>query len=98
VGFTYWLDGNNVEAAKWYRRAAEQGNLLAQADLAGMYKEGKGVPQDYVEAAKWCRRAAQNDTVEKTPIPTKAMSQHELGTFYEKGLGLPQDYAEAAKW
>ena len=87
--FTYWLDGNNVEAAKWYRRAAEQGNLLAQADLADMYKEGKGAPQDYAEAAKWYRRAAENDTVEKTPmIPSNEGHEPEsIGNVLRKGIG-----------
>jgi len=40
-------------AAKWYRKAAEQGILNAQNNLGCMYYDGKGVPQDDAEAARW---------------------------------------------
>lgn len=42
-----------IEAAKWCRRAAEQGNWSAQISLGGMFHFGEGVPQDYVEAYEW---------------------------------------------
>jgi TPR repeat protein len=42
-----------AEAAKWYRRAAEQGYAKAQYNLGVMYYNGEGVPQDYAEAVKW---------------------------------------------
>ena len=41
------------EAVKWYLKAAEQGNAIAQNHLGVMYDQGKGVTQDYKEAAKW---------------------------------------------
>ena len=44
---------NDVEAVKWYRKAAEQGNADAQANLGSMYHKGEGVKQDDVEAVKW---------------------------------------------
>ena len=47
-----------AEAAKWYRKAAEQGYADAQNNLGMMYVNGQGVPQDYAEAAKWTRKAA----------------------------------------
>ena len=37
----------------WYRRAAEQGDSLAQYSLGLLYDKGQGVPQDIVEANKW---------------------------------------------
>ena len=42
---------------KWYRKAAEQGDVYAQFNLALMYDNGKdGVNQeDYKEAVKWCK-------------------------------------------
>jgi uncharacterized protein len=42
-----------VEAVKWYRKAADQGNARAQFDLGIMHAEGRGVPQDYVSAHMW---------------------------------------------
>jgi TPR repeat protein len=46
-----------TEAAKWYRRAAEQGLAPAQYDLGRMYADGQGVPQDYVLAHMWLNLA-----------------------------------------
>jgi len=40
-------------AAKWFRRAADQGIALAQLNLGLLYANGAGVPQDNVEALKW---------------------------------------------
>ena len=40
-------------AAKWFRRAADQGISLAQLNLGLLYASGSGVPQDNVEALKW---------------------------------------------
>jgi uncharacterized protein len=37
-----------TEAAKWTRKAAEQGNTPAQADLGILYWNGQGVQKDVV--------------------------------------------------
>ena len=50
------------EAAKWYRKAAEQGDSLAQGELGWLYNVGKGVVQDDKEAAKWYAKAAEQGT------------------------------------
>ena len=47
-----------AEAARWYRKAADQGYAKAQHDLGYMYSQGSGVTQDYAEAARWYRKAA----------------------------------------
>ena len=46
------------EAAKWIRKAADQGDSSAQTFLGLMYDEGYGVPQNYKEAKKWFSKAA----------------------------------------
>jgi TPR repeat protein len=46
-----------VQAAKWYRLSAEQGDRDAQFRLGLMYLESKGVPQDYVQAHFWLNLA-----------------------------------------
>ena len=48
---------NYTDAAMWYRRAAEQGDSLAQYSLGLLYDRGFGVPQDIIEAAKWLNLA-----------------------------------------
>ncbi len=47
-----------AEAVKRYRKAAQQGNALAQFNLGGMYYNGQGVTQDYVTAHMWWNIAA----------------------------------------
>jgi uncharacterized protein len=42
-----------VQAAAWYRRAAEQGDFGAQFALGSLYYNGKGLAQDYAEAYVW---------------------------------------------
>ena len=49
---------DSVQAVKWYRLAADQGNADAQRLLGGMYENGTGVSQDYFQAVKWYRLAA----------------------------------------
>ena len=51
------VEQNYGEAAKWYRKAAEQGNAHAH---------GNGVSRDYVQAYKWFSLAAiQGDDIAK---------------------------------
>ena len=54
-----------VEAAAWYRLAAEQGNASAQNNLGFMYATGEGVPQDNVEAHMWLNLAASRSSGEQ---------------------------------
>ena len=85
-----------VEAVKWYRKAADQGNAAGQRRLGNVYVSGRGVPEDFVEAMKWYRKAAdQND----------AGAQSMLGLRYEEGLSESREYEEwmrdrieAVKW
>ena len=54
-------------AASWYRKAAEQGNAAAQANLGGLYLNGQGVPRDYVQAYKWLNLAvSRSEASEKS--------------------------------
>ena len=83
------VERDDKEAAKWYRRAAEQGHAIAQNNLGMMYGRGKGVKQDHAEAVKWYRCAAEQGF---------ARAQNFLGWAYLFGEGVKQDNAEAAKW
>jgi TPR repeat protein len=50
---------DHAEAAKWYRKAAEQNYADAQYNLAICYERGDGVAEDWVEAYKWLLLAAR---------------------------------------
>ena len=58
-GAAFHDQGNVTEAAKWYRKAAEQGHAEAQLWLGNCYYLGEGVPKDEAEAERWWRKAAE---------------------------------------
>jgi TPR repeat protein len=59
---------DNSAALDWYRKAAEQGDPMAQYRLGVMYAKGWGVPQDDTAAVSWYRKAADQGDV---PAPTR---------------------------
>ena len=52
---------DEVEAVKWYRKAAEQNYAEAQYNLGVCYANGQGVAKDEAEAVKWFRKAAEQN-------------------------------------
>ena len=48
-----------VQAADWYRKAAEQNHGLAQLNLGVMYARGQGVVRDDAQSEVWFGRAAR---------------------------------------
>ena len=80
---------DNVEAAKWYRKAAEQGHIEAQYRLGMMYGDGRGVTQDYTEAVKWFLKAAEQGNAE---------AQFNLAEAYYHGDGIDKDDDKAHLW
>lgn len=57
------LHPDYAEAARWYRKAAEQGNVDAQNNLGWMYINGYGVKKDEKEAKIWFEKAAEGGCV-----------------------------------
>jgi S1-C subfamily serine protease len=80
---------DEVEAVKWYRKAAGQDYAMAQFNLGFCYANGQGVAKDEVEAVKWFRKAAEQN------LPD---AQYNLGVCYYSGQGLSTNLVEAAKW
>jgi len=78
-----------AQAAEWFRKAAEQGDVKGQYNLGLFYSDGKGVGQDYAQAAQWFRKAADQGL---------AQAQNNLGFLYQQGQGVPKDPAQAAQW
>jgi hypothetical protein len=95
-----YLDGKGIEpqlpvnerlskAARWFRRAAENGHAASQYRLATLYELGQGAPKDVAESMIWYERAAEKGHV-------KAM--HNLAVLAITGNGKSANYLTAAKW
>jgi TPR repeat protein len=80
---------NNVEAVKWFRRAAESGHAEAEYNLGLMLMNGQGVTKDSAEALKWYRRSAEQGYV---------LAQNNLGLMLAQGQGVAPDIYQAYIW
>lgn len=81
--------GDAETAAYWYKRAAQRRHELAAFNLASMYMDGEGVPQDFEEAARWMEVSAKAGYVP---------AQFQMGKLYFHGRGVPEDPAMEAYW
>jgi len=80
---------DDVEAARLYRAAAEQGLGEAQSNIGYLYEIGAGVPQDLNAALMWYRRGADQDNTN---------AQFNLAGLYYRGKGVKQDFTLAYMW
>ncbi len=77
------------EALPLLRERADKNDAKAQGQLAMLYFEGKGVPEDYSKAAEWIQKSADEG------YPG---SQYTLAWFYYKGIGVAKDYTKTVEW
>jgi hypothetical protein len=78
-----------AEAARWFERAAKNGNVAGLVEHAILLFNGEGVPPDEALAARLFRRAA----LRGNPI-----AQNRLARLLAAGRGVPQNRVEAAAW
>lgn len=71
------------------RKAAAQGNKIAQYNMGWHYATGKGVKQNWEMAVKWYKLAAEQGQPD---------AQYHLGECYELGNGVQKDFEIADKW
>ncbi|MGD0731667.1 MAG: tetratricopeptide repeat protein [Terracidiphilus sp.] len=85
------ITADYMQAADWYRKAAEKSNVSGELHLAALYRDGAGkyFARDVVQAAQWYRKAAEQGDV---------TAQGTMGLLYSFGQGVPQDYVEAYYW
>ncbi|MDL2260183.1 sel1 repeat family protein [Deltaproteobacteria bacterium OttesenSCG-928-K17] len=96
MNFQAYLDlqayeGRETSAFNHSLKAAEQGDHLAMANVARLYRLGLGRPKNNLRAAHWARRSC-------AASPPTAQGQNELGACYELGRGVTMDLNEAARW
>ncbi len=94
LGFHYINGGEDaprdpVEAARWFRLAAEQDVADAQFALALIHARGDGLRRDPAQALQWCERAARRG---------HRGAQDELGLMLLSGEVRPRDEIGALAW
>jgi TPR repeat protein len=83
------VEEDDVEAVKWMRKAALQGEVIAEYNLGLMLANGEGVPKNYLKAMEWLNKAARQGYVK---------GQFTLGKIYAEGEITPIDYKQAIYW
>jgi hypothetical protein len=83
------VEKNIDEAFKWGCNAAELGHVIAQNEMAHIYKWGIGIERNNVKAAEWYQKAAYQGN---------AKAQYELAKMYSKGSGVVKDNVKAEGW
>jgi len=83
---------NYDEAAKWYRKAAEQGHAKAQYQFFRIFYDGRIASTNLEVAKKWFKRAAEQGYAE---------AQYQLAEMHMVGAWMfevPKDEKEAVNW
>ena len=92
---------DDAEAVRWYRKAAEQGDAVAQVPCSvSCTPMANGVPEDDAEAVRWYRKAAEqghadaqvHTLVSCTPMANacpRTMSRPRAGTLRPPNKDMP---------
>lgn len=83
------VEQNNQKAFYYFSKAADQGDVFAQNELAYMYAAGKGTSRNYAKSLSWYKKAAEHGL---------ASAQYNLGLMYLHGLGTAPNKALAKSW
>ena len=87
--FGVGTEENDVEAARWCRKAAEQGHAEAQYTLGQTLRLGEAVAPDMKEAFTWFMKSARQGNPD---------AEHALSVCYQEGDGVKASETEARKW
>jgi TPR repeat protein len=100
LGVTYSngdrLPKDKVQAAFWFKKAAEQGDTVSRLFLADILSGGQGVEPDYAEAVRLYRLVADEEQHIYSPI-----AEYNLGEIYAEAKGVPrvpQDRQETIRY
>jgi TPR repeat protein len=85
-GNSLWRLKRYAEAKSLFQQSCDLGEMKACSELAIMYHNGQGVPQDARAAASLHEKACNGGFLNGCTS---------LGTFYEEGEGVPKDFARA---
>lgn len=80
----------DVEAAEWYQKAADQGSADGEYGLGQMYLKGEGVKKDVEQGLRYIERAAAKNHVDSVKMM--------MAAYRQGGMGLPVDHSQADTW
>lgn len=80
---------DDEKAFYYFSKAANQGDALAQNELAYMYAVGKGTQRNEAKALKWYQQAAEQGLTS---------AQFNLGLMYVRGMGTAPDKTVGMQW
>ncbi|CAF3804048.1 unnamed protein product [Rotaria sordida] len=90
------------QAAKYFAKAASEGNAEGMYNLARLTDRGLGVKKDHHLALKLLEQAAaqppQNPIFKQFPNVGVAEAEHALGLRYFAGISVRKDLSAAAYW
>jgi hypothetical protein len=95
-------NGNFDRAIKFFRRASEDGNMVADWYLGHIYRKGRGVPRDDVTAFSYYSRVADTydpDERDQNRLRIMVDAQLRVADYYRTGIpaaGVPANYKFAA--
>jgi uncharacterized protein len=98
VGFLYHrglgVPTDDVRAAFWLRKAAEQGQAEGQFMLGSLYFFGLGVPQSYPAAYAWCELAQDNGQAEAEACRDAALQSIAVDEDRREAQRLVREFRE----
>jgi TPR repeat protein len=74
---------------KWFRKAAVQGEPMAQFNMGWMYENGTGVQKNASKALEWYRKASFSGHIEAPSF---------VAILYDAGNGVKMDKIAAYAW
>jgi hypothetical protein len=95
-------NGNFDRAIKFFRRASEDGNMVADWYLGHIYRKGRGVPRDDATAFSYYSRVADTydpDERDQNRLRITVDAQLRVADYYRTGIpaaGVPANYKFAA--
>jgi TPR repeat protein len=98
IGFLYHrglgVKTDDVQAAFWLRKAAEQGQAEGQFMLGSLYFFGLGVPQSYPTAYAWCELAQDSGQAEAEACRDAALQSIAVDEDRREALRLVREFRE----
>ena len=80
---------SDADAVRWFLKAAEGGDAIAQIEMGVRFATGHGVSKDDAQSLMWEQRSAAQGNGEAMRF---------LGVRHEEGRGVPRDFARATAY